>query len=105
MSSSIHDELPSVDEASLGKVRGEVESQARLAMEDVVEDFNELSNVMESLQTWRLGDEESYNSAYVTLCLPKIFGPLIRLEMLFWDPLSQPSPLPSSSGRRTRTGI
>ena len=91
---SSDDELPSVDEASLGKVRGEVETQARLAMEDVVEEFSVLSKVMERLQAWREEDEESYNSAYVSLCLPKIFGPLIRLEMLFWDPLSQPSPLP-----------
>merc|ERR1719219_23446 len=91
---SSDDELPSVDEASLAKVRGEVETQARLAMEDVVEEFSVLSNVMERLQTWRRGDQESYNSAYVSLCLPKIFAPLIRLEMLFWAPLSQPSPLP-----------
>ena len=91
---SSDDELPSVDEASLAKVRGEVETQARLAMEDVVEEFSVLSNVMDRLQTWRRGDGESYNSAYVSLCLPKIFGPLIRLEMLFWDPLTKPSPLP-----------
>ena len=91
---SSDDELPSVDEASLARVRGEVETQARLAMEDVVEEFSELSNVMERLQAWRQGDQESYNSAYVSLCLPKIFAPLIRLEMLFWDPLSKPAPLP-----------
>merc|ERR1719219_344236 len=92
---SSDDELPSVDEASLARARGEVETQARLAMEDVVEEFSELSNVMERLQAWRQGDQESYNSAYVSLCLPKIFAPLIRLEMLFWDPLSKPAPLPS----------
>merc|ERR1719219_1307295 len=91
---SSDDELPSVDEASLARVKGEVETQARLAMEDVVEEFSELSNVMERLQAWRQGDQESYNSAYVSLCLPKIFAPLIRLEMLFWDPLSKPAPLP-----------
>ena len=92
---SSDDELPSVDEASLARVRTDVEAQARLAMEDVVEEFSVLSNVMGRLQTWRKEDQESYNSAYVSLCLPRIFSPLIRLEMLFWDPLGKVSSLPS----------
>ena len=92
---SSDDELPSVDEASLARVRTDVETQARLAMEDVVEEFSVLSNVMGRLQTWRKEDQESYNSAYVSLCLPRIFSPLIRLEMLFWDPLGKASSLPS----------
>jgi len=43
---------------------------------------------MERLQEWRSTDYESYQSAYVSLCLPKIFSPLIRLQMLFWSPFS-----------------
>ena len=92
---SSDDELPSVDEANLARVRSDVESQARLAMEDVVEEFSVLGNVMERLQSWRQGDQESYSSAYVSLCLPRIFSPLIRLEMLFWDPLSKISAMSS----------
>ena len=90
---SSDDELPSQDANSLAKVREDVEVQARLAMEDVVEEFSVLGNVMDRLQSWRQKDEDSYKSAYVSLCLPKIFSPLIRLEMLFWSPLEDASPM------------
>ena len=90
---SSDDELPSKDAAQLASLKTDVESQARLAMEDVVEEFSELDKVMERLQAWRQEDEESYKSAYVSLCLPKIFSPLIRLEMLFWSPLEDSSPM------------
>ena len=90
---SSDDELPSKDSAQLKSLKQDVEGQARIAMEDVVEEFSVLGNVMERLQSWRREDEESYKSAYVSLCLPKIFSPLIRLEMLFWSPLEDSSPM------------
>ena len=84
---SSDDELPTQDANTLSKLKEDVENQAKLSMEDVVEEFSELGRVVERLQSWREEDEESYKSAYVSLCLPKIFSPLIRLEMLLWSPL------------------
>ena len=37
---------------------------------------------------WRQEENESYNSAYVSLVLPKLFSPLIRMQMLFWNPFT-----------------
>ena len=90
---SSDDELPTVDSSNLSKLKQDVENQARLAMEDVVEEFSELSLVMERMSSWRQQDEDSYKSAYVSLCLPKIFSPLIRLQMLFWSPLEDSAPM------------
>jgi len=85
---SSDDEMPSTDMANLAKVKHDVENQARMVLDDVVEEFSVISKVMERLQSWRSTDPESYQSAYVSLCLPKIFSPLIRMQMLFWSPFT-----------------
>jgi len=85
---SSDDEMPSTDTANLAKVKQDVENQARMVLEDVVDEFSMISRVMERLQSWRATDPESYQSAYVSLCLPKIFSPLIRMQMLFWSPFT-----------------
>jgi len=85
---SSDDEMPSTDMANLAKVKQDVENQARMVLDDVVEEFSVMSRVMERLQSWRTADPESYQSAYVSLCLPKIFSPLIRMQMLFWSPFT-----------------
>jgi len=85
---SSDDEMPSTDQANLAKVKQDVENQARMVLEDVVDEFSVMSKVMERLQSWRSTDPESYQSAYVSLCLPKIFSPLIRMQMLFWSPFT-----------------
>jgi len=33
-------------------------------------------------------DNQSYQSAYVSLCLHRIFSPLVRHQQLFWDPFT-----------------
>jgi len=88
---SSDDEMPSVDTANLAKVKQDVENQARMVLEDVVEEFSVISRVMERLQAWRTTDPDSYQSAYVSLCLPKMFSPLIRMQMLFWSPFTSSS--------------
>lgn len=55
-------------------------------MSDVVDDFSTLEGVMSRFDAWKSEDPDSYNDAYVSLCLPKIFSPLVRLQLLFWNP-------------------
>jgi len=83
---SSDDEIPSTDKASLGKVRQDVENQARQVLDDVIEEFALLSNVQTRLSSWKLEDFSSYKEAYVSLCLPKLFSPLIRMQLLLWNP-------------------
>merc|ERR1719354_139301 len=85
---SSDDEMPGQDEAQLGIVKKDVENQARLLLEDVIEEFSSLATVMEKAFDWRNDDNDSYNSAYVSLILPKLFSPLIRMQMLFWNPFA-----------------
>ena len=46
--------------------------QARQILVDVVEDFATVEGVMERFEQWKEEDGDSYNDAYVSLCLPKV---------------------------------
>ena len=39
------------------------------------------------MSDWKKQDSGSYSDAFVYICLPKIFSPLVRLQLLFWNPL------------------
>ena len=72
------EKMPSVDTANIDNVKQDVKNQSRMVLEDVVEEFSVISGVMERLQTWRTTYPDSYQSTCVSLCLPKIFSPLVR---------------------------
>jgi GC-rich sequence DNA-binding factor len=57
-------------------------------MSDVVEDFSTLEGVKSRFEAWKEEDPEAYSDAFVSLCLPKIVSPLVRLQLLFWNPLT-----------------
>jgi len=86
---SSDDEMSSLDQSTLGKVRQDVENQARTVMSDVVEEFSSLDCVCERLEQWRDEDMPAYIDAFAPMCLPKIFSPLVRLQLLFWNPLTE----------------
>ena len=46
--------------------------------QDVEEEFAEISKVMERFEKWRVDQSASYNDAYVSYNLPKLFSPFIR---------------------------
>ena len=55
--------------------------------EDVVEDFSKLSLIKQRFEEWKFGSPNSYEQAYISLCLPKLFAPFVRKQMLQWNPL------------------
>ena len=55
--------------------------------EDVVEDFHALSLIQSRFQKWKMTHTETYQDAYIGLCLPKLFAPFVRLQLLDWNPL------------------
>jgi GC-rich sequence DNA-binding factor len=54
---------------------------------DVVDEFCSIRGVASRFESWRNTDADAYREAYVSLCLPKVLGPLVRLKMLMWNPL------------------
>ena len=55
--------------------------------EDVVGDFSSVKEILSRFELWKFGFSESYQDAYMGLCLPKLLAPFIKLELLQWNPL------------------
>lgn len=61
--------------------------EASMLFEDVVEDFSSLKEIKSRFEQWKFAFNESYKQAFLGLCLPKLFTPFIKLELLNWNPL------------------
>ncbi|TRY77169.1 hypothetical protein TCAL_15999, partial [Tigriopus californicus] len=85
---SSDDELSTSDQANLRTIRQDVENQARTVLADVVEEFSTVGGIKKMMGEWKRENGESYSDAYVSLCLPKMFSPLVRLQLLFWNPFA-----------------
>ncbi len=55
--------------------------------EDVVDDFHDLHQIKSRFEEWRSEHSDSYNEAYIGLCLPKLLAPFVRLGLITWNPL------------------
>ncbi|KAA8529213.1 hypothetical protein F0562_033988 [Nyssa sinensis] len=56
---------------------------------DAAEEYAQLSVVKERFERWKKHYSSSYNDAYMSLSIPAIFSPYVRLELLKWDPLHE----------------
>ncbi|KAI5440224.1 hypothetical protein KIW84_025525, partial [Lathyrus oleraceus] len=54
---------------------------------DASEEYSQLSLVKKRMEEWKREYSSSYNDAYISLSLPLVFSPYVRLELLRWDPL------------------
>lgn len=61
--------------------------RAEAVFSDVHEDFSDVKKILARFEDWRGAYSDSYQNAYISLCLPKLLSPLIRHQMLAWDPL------------------
>ncbi|CAL8099261.1 unnamed protein product [Orchesella dallaii] len=63
-------------------------NEASLIFEDVNEDFATITGLLERFEEWRDSDMDAYKESYAYMCVPKCLAPLIRVQLLSWDPLS-----------------
>ena len=59
----------------------DVVSKAEGLFSDAVDEFADLTAVMERVAQWRRDDPQSFNDAYVQLSLHDVVGPYIRAEV------------------------
>ena len=52
-----------------------------------MEDFHNLDAIKEHFEAWKTQQQESYEEAYIGLCLPKLFTPFVKLRLIDWNPL------------------
>uniref|UniRef100_A0A7C9AF43 GCF C-terminal domain-containing protein n=1 Tax=Opuntia streptacantha TaxID=393608 RepID=A0A7C9AF43_OPUST len=56
---------------------------------DAAQEYSQLSLVKERFERWKRLYSGSYRDAYMSLSIPAIFSPYVRLELLKWDPLHE----------------
>ncbi|XP_074269635.1 transcriptional repressor ILP1 [Silene latifolia] len=62
---------------------------AKDVFSDASEEYSQLSSVKEIFERWKRLYAGSYRDAYISLSIPSIFSPYVRLELLKWDPLHE----------------
>ena len=65
----------------------ELSKSAVTLFDDVVEEFCEVDLIRGRFETWKKDYSDSYNEAFIGLCLPKLFTPFVKLELVCWNPL------------------
>uniref|UniRef100_A0A915PNM6 t-SNARE coiled-coil homology domain-containing protein n=1 Tax=Setaria digitata TaxID=48799 RepID=A0A915PNM6_9BILA len=65
----------------------EIRAAANVVFVDALDDFCRIDRILSRFVDWLARDEESFTSAYIHLCIPKLISLFIRLELLDWGPL------------------
>uniref|UniRef100_A0A8C2XLX8 PAX3 and PAX7 binding protein 1 n=1 Tax=Cyclopterus lumpus TaxID=8103 RepID=A0A8C2XLX8_CYCLU len=84
---SSDDEETSTDITSFNMERDRIIRECKKVFDDVVEDFHSLDCIKSHFEVWRREYADCYRDAYIGLCLPKLFNPLVRLQLITWNPL------------------
>lgn len=84
---SSDEEVTEAEAVNMRNQRDIIEQDARHVFEDVLDEFGTVRGILKRFESWRHQDLDAYTEAYVSLCLSKIIGPIIRLKLLFWNPI------------------
>ncbi|XP_076833901.1 intron Large complex component GCFC2 isoform X2 [Brachyhypopomus gauderio] len=74
-------------EAELQHKGADILKRSQEIFADVQEDFSDVQKILNYFEEWRYSFPESYTNAYISLCLPKLLAPLIRHQLIGWNPL------------------
>ncbi|XP_075553030.1 PAX3- and PAX7-binding protein 1 [Dermacentor variabilis] len=87
---STDDEQPDADRLAFDKERELILDDARHVFEDVTEHFSNVASLKQKFERWKQDFGESYEQAYIPLCLVKLLVPFVRLQMVAWNPIEKP---------------
>ncbi|XP_012612793.2 intron Large complex component GCFC2 [Microcebus murinus] len=84
---SSDDELSSAEMTDFQKSQDDILQNQKKVFEDVHDDFCNIQNILLKFQQWREKFPDSYYEAFIGLCIPKLLNPLIRVQLIHWNPL------------------
>ncbi|KAL3171309.1 hypothetical protein MRX96_013531 [Rhipicephalus microplus] len=84
---STDDEQPDADRLSFDKERELILDDARHVFEDVTEQFSSVAALKQKFERWKRDFGESYEQAYIPLCLVKLLVSFVRLQMVALNPI------------------
>jgi GC-rich sequence DNA-binding factor len=68
--------------------RESIINASRQVLADVDEQFCTITTIRKKFEKWKYDYRTSYKQAYISLSIPTLFSPFVRLQLLEWDPLS-----------------
>ncbi|XP_057654367.1 PAX3- and PAX7-binding protein 1 isoform X2 [Diorhabda carinulata] len=86
---SSDEEISQQDILLFDKEREQIQTELQEVFEDVIEEYSSTASILIRFEQWRSNDLSAYTEAYATFCLPKVVSPLIRLNLIFWNPLNE----------------
>ncbi|XP_014728442.1 PREDICTED: GC-rich sequence DNA-binding factor 2 isoform X1 [Sturnus vulgaris] len=86
---SSDEELTPTEVDEFQKRKDNVLEDSRKIFEDVHADFCDIRKILLKFQEWKEKFPDSYCDAYISFCLPKLLNPLIRVQLISWNPLEQ----------------
>ncbi|KAL3313662.1 GC-rich sequence DNA-binding factor, partial [Cichlidogyrus casuarinus] len=64
---------------------------SKLVFEDVVDEFHSLPMILQIFSDWREAHPKTFEQAHISLCISQLVLPLVRHQMISWDPLHMDS--------------
>ncbi|CAF0845968.1 unnamed protein product [Didymodactylos carnosus] len=83
---STDDEENPSDLSNFSSQKAEILSELEHILDDVTNDYCKYSIIKIKFEKWKQLYKPSYEEAWIENCLPKLFSPLIRIDMLDWNP-------------------
>lgn len=68
----------------------EMEAKLKEAFEDIVDHMKDLRAIKKTFMEWKQQERSSYKAGHVAASVPSILGPLVRKQLLLWEPLKEP---------------
>ncbi|CAF1071444.1 unnamed protein product [Adineta steineri] len=87
---STDDEENQSDISSFLTQKQEILNEAEHVLDDVSDEFSQYRNIKTIFEQWKYEQNDTYTDAYIEICLPKVFSPLIRKETIDWKPFEAP---------------
>lgn len=86
---SSDDEVTEQQNLAFKQAKDEIENNCKDTFSDVMEEYCTVRGILSKFESWRETDIDAYTEAYVSLCLPKIVSPIIRLQLVTWNPIME----------------
>ncbi|XP_075271054.1 intron Large complex component GCFC2 isoform X2 [Opisthocomus hoazin] len=84
---SSDEELMPTEVTEFQRSKDNLLEDSRKVFEDVHADFCDIRKILLKFQEWKEKFPDSYCDAYISFCLPKLLSPLIRIQLINWNPL------------------
>ncbi|KZC04100.1 GC-rich sequence DNA-binding factor 1 [Dufourea novaeangliae] len=86
---SSDDEVTEQQNLAFKQTKDEIDNESKDIFADVMDDYCTLRGILSKFESWRETDKDAYMEAYVSLCIPKMISPIVRLQLLTWNPIME----------------